>query len=71
MAGCGRLIQVYRAYQPKSITIVDISSKSIEYAREKYPKVDCQASNLISWINLNPSKKFNIIFGLWCLCYLK
>ena len=37
MAGCGRLIPVYNVYKPKTITIVDISSKSIEFARNKFP----------------------------------
>ena len=33
MAGCGRLIPVYKVYKPKSITIVDISGKSIDFAK--------------------------------------
>ena len=26
---------------------------------------------MIAWINLNQSKKDNIVFGLWSLCFLK
>ena len=32
MAGCGRLIPVYKVYKPKSTTIVDLSVKSIKLA---------------------------------------
>ena len=55
---------------PKSIDIVDLNPEYIVKAKEKFKNINSHCSELTQFVQTNPDLNFDLVFGIWSLCYM-